>query len=120
MSLTTSLGVAPTFCEISASIRAYRGLRRKLISLPSANFLVQLSGIEPRRLGCGLSLLCFGSGMLRVFARKGSPEGAHVKHGLFPNFIFVRQDYTLTHAAGEKEVFCLFLAFFNFSGRMPK
>jgi hypothetical protein len=90
------------------------------MSLPSANFLVQLSGLEPRRLGCGLSLLCLGSGMLRVFARKGSTDGAHVKHGLFPNFIFVRQDYTLTHDAGENVGFNAFLAFFNFAGRMPK
>ena len=90
------------------------------MSLPSANFLVQLTGLEPRRLGCGLSLLCLGSGMLRVFARKGSTDGAHVKHGLFPNFIFVRQDYTLTHDVGENVGFKAFLVFFKFPGRMPK
>ena len=58
--------------------------------------------------------------MLRGFTLKGSSNLAPVKHGLFPNFIFVRQDYTLTHDAGENVGFKAFLAFFNFTGRMPK
>jgi len=44
--------------------------------------------------------------MLRVFARKGSTDRARVKLGLFPNFIFIHQDYTFTNGDRENAGFC--------------